>query len=146
MPDYEAPIDADYLPGRNVFLLGLTAVWCGLHDVAQIALGSLMTIPSPDATPEFFADYRRAAHRRPDARDRGADAVPRRRKGRADPRARGPAAAPDADLHEKPSEAPAGGARARCTAATASSAASATMLSSRRAWRTRRGTRSSRPS
>ena len=59
VPDYDAGIDADYLPGRNVLLLGLTAVWCALHEVHKIALGSLMQNPYADATPEFFADYSR---------------------------------------------------------------------------------------
>lgn len=59
VPDSEASIDADYLPGRNVLLLGVTAVWCALHDVHRIALGSLMQNPYSDATPEFFADYSR---------------------------------------------------------------------------------------
>jgi 7-cyano-7-deazaguanine synthase len=59
VPDYDASIDADYLPGRNVLLLGVTAVWCALHDVRRIAVGSLMQNPYSDATPEFFADYGR---------------------------------------------------------------------------------------
>ena len=57
VPDYDAAIDADYLPGRNVLLLGLAAVWCALHDTHKIALGSLMQNPYSDATPEFFRDY-----------------------------------------------------------------------------------------
>jgi 7-cyano-7-deazaguanine synthase len=57
VPDYDAAIDADYLPGRNVLLLGLTSVWCALHDTHKIALGSLMQNPYSDATPEFFRDY-----------------------------------------------------------------------------------------
>lgn len=59
VPDYDASLDADYLPGRNVLLLGVTAVWCALHDAHRIALGSLMQNPYPDAKPEFFADYGR---------------------------------------------------------------------------------------
>jgi len=59
VPDYDARHDADYLPGRNVLLLGVTAVWCALHDVHRIALGSLAQNPYPDAKPEFFADYGR---------------------------------------------------------------------------------------
>ncbi len=59
VPDYDASLDADYLPGRNVLLLGVTAVWCALHDVQRIALGSLMQNPYPDAKPEFFAGYGR---------------------------------------------------------------------------------------
>ena len=57
VPDYDAAIDADYLPGRNVLLLGLASVWCALHDTHKIALGSLMQNPYSDATPEFFRDY-----------------------------------------------------------------------------------------
>ena len=57
VPHYDAAIDADYLPGRNVLLLGLAAVWCALHDTHKIALGSLMQNPYSDATPEFFHDY-----------------------------------------------------------------------------------------
>jgi 7-cyano-7-deazaguanine synthase len=59
VPDYDASIDADYLPGRNILLLGVAGVWCALHDVHRVALGSLMKNPYPDATSEFFADYGR---------------------------------------------------------------------------------------
>jgi len=59
VPDYNAPIDADYLPGRNVLLVGVTAVWCSLHQISQIAIGSLLHNPYSDATPQFFADYAR---------------------------------------------------------------------------------------
>ncbi len=59
IPDAEAPDIDVYLPGRNVLLLGLGAVWCALNDVHEIAIGSLDGNPFPDATPEFFADYSR---------------------------------------------------------------------------------------
>jgi 7-cyano-7-deazaguanine synthase len=59
VPDYEAPDSAVYLPGRNVLLIGVTAVWCALNDVSAIAIGSLDDNPFPDATPEFFAGYGR---------------------------------------------------------------------------------------
>jgi 7-cyano-7-deazaguanine synthase len=59
VPRYDASIDSDYLPGRNVLLLGVAAVWCALHDVHRIALGSLLQNPYPDATPEFFGEYGR---------------------------------------------------------------------------------------
>lgn len=59
VPDYDASIDSDYLPGRNVLLLGVASVWSALHDVHRIALGSLMQNPYPDATPEFFDEYGR---------------------------------------------------------------------------------------
>jgi 7-cyano-7-deazaguanine synthase len=59
VPNYDASIDSDYLPGRNVLLLGVAGVWCALHDIHRIALGSLMQNPYPDATLEFFAEYGR---------------------------------------------------------------------------------------
>jgi len=59
VPGYEAPDSAVYLPGRNVLLIGVTAVWCALNDVDSIAIGSLDDNPFPDATPAFFEDYGR---------------------------------------------------------------------------------------
>jgi 7-cyano-7-deazaguanine synthase len=59
VPDADAPDIDVYLPGRNVLLIGVTAVWCALHGVSTIAIGSLDHNPFPDATPEFFADYSR---------------------------------------------------------------------------------------
>jgi len=52
--------DADemvFLPGRNVLLLSKAMIWCHLHQVRSIALGSLQTNPFPDATPEFFTAF-----------------------------------------------------------------------------------------
>jgi 7-cyano-7-deazaguanine synthase len=43
-----------FLPGRNILLLSKAMLWCHLHQVPAIALGSLGTNPFPDATPEFF--------------------------------------------------------------------------------------------
>jgi 7-cyano-7-deazaguanine synthase len=59
VPGYEAPDAAVYLPGRNVLLIGVTAVWCALNDVEAIAIGSLDDNPFADATPAFFEDYGR---------------------------------------------------------------------------------------
>jgi 7-cyano-7-deazaguanine synthase len=59
VPDSEAPDIDVYLPGRNVLLIGLTSVWCALHEVHTIAIGSLDDNPFPDATPQFFTDYAR---------------------------------------------------------------------------------------
>jgi 7-cyano-7-deazaguanine synthase len=56
-PGYDAPDSAVYLPGRNVLLIGVAAVWCALNDVGTIAIGSLDENPFPDATPAFFRDY-----------------------------------------------------------------------------------------
>ena len=57
VPDERTADDAVYLPGRNVLLLAQPSVWCALHDVHRIALGTLKGNPFPDSTPEFFADF-----------------------------------------------------------------------------------------
>ena len=59
VPGAETPDSAVYLPGRNILLIGLAAVWCSLNDVGKIAIGSLEDNPFPDGTPAFFADYSR---------------------------------------------------------------------------------------
>lgn len=59
VPDERTPDSAVLLPGRNVLLLAMTAVWCSLNDVQVIAMGTLSANPFPDATPEFLQDYAR---------------------------------------------------------------------------------------
>ncbi|WP_394824779.1 7-cyano-7-deazaguanine synthase [Pendulispora albinea] len=59
IPDAASPDEAVYLPGRNILLLGLCAVWCSVHDVQAMAIGSLGGNPFPDGTPAFFRDYAR---------------------------------------------------------------------------------------
>jgi 7-cyano-7-deazaguanine synthase len=59
VPDADAPDIKVLLPGRNILLISLAAVWCSVHDVSRIAIGSLGGNPFPDATPEFFADLAR---------------------------------------------------------------------------------------
>lgn len=59
VPGYDAPDSEVYLPGRNLLLIGLAAVWCTVHDAGRIAIGSLDGNPFPDATPAFFQDYGR---------------------------------------------------------------------------------------
>jgi 7-cyano-7-deazaguanine synthase len=56
-PGYKAPDEDVYIPGRNVLLIGVAAVWCALNQVEAVAIGSLDDNPFPDATPAFFADY-----------------------------------------------------------------------------------------
>ncbi|MEE8046979.1 MAG: 7-cyano-7-deazaguanine synthase, partial [Dehalococcoidia bacterium] len=46
-----------FVPGRNILLIALAAVWCSTHDVSRIAIGSLGGNPFPDATPEFFSSF-----------------------------------------------------------------------------------------
>ena len=57
MPGAHEPDSAVFLPGRNILLIGLAAVWCSTHDVSRIAIGSLGGNPFPDATPEFFEKF-----------------------------------------------------------------------------------------
>lgn len=57
VPDGEAPDEAMFVPGRNILLFSLTAIWCSTHDVSRIAIGSLGGNPFPDATPEFFKSF-----------------------------------------------------------------------------------------
>ena len=57
VPSYDAPDGAVYLPGRNVLLLGLTAVWCSIHGVSRISIGTLGGNPFSDATPAFFESF-----------------------------------------------------------------------------------------
>jgi 7-cyano-7-deazaguanine synthase len=57
VPGAEESDSSVYLPGRNILLIGLAAVWCSTHNVSRIAIGSLAGNPFPDATPEFFSDF-----------------------------------------------------------------------------------------
>ena len=54
VPEYDAPDEAVYIPGRNIILITLAAIWCSLNDVHRIVIGSLAGNPFPDATPDFF--------------------------------------------------------------------------------------------
>jgi 7-cyano-7-deazaguanine synthase len=54
VPDDGSPDDAVYLPGRNLLLLAKSSVWCALHRVPTIALGTLAANPFPDADAAFF--------------------------------------------------------------------------------------------
>ena len=58
--DVPKPGDADdavFMPGRNIVLVGLAAVWCSTQGVNAVAIGSLGGNPFPDATPEFFEAF-----------------------------------------------------------------------------------------
>ncbi len=57
VPGAEESDSSVYLPGRNILLVGLAAVWCSTHEVSRIAIGSLAGNPFPDATPKFFSDF-----------------------------------------------------------------------------------------
>jgi 7-cyano-7-deazaguanine synthase len=57
VPDAASPDNAVYLAGRNLLLLAKASVWCALHNVPAIALGTLQGNPFPDSSPEFFAGF-----------------------------------------------------------------------------------------
>jgi 7-cyano-7-deazaguanine synthase len=54
-PDDTTPDEAVYLPGRNLLLLAKTTVWCALHEIGKIALGTLQGNPFTDSRPEFLS-------------------------------------------------------------------------------------------
>jgi 7-cyano-7-deazaguanine synthase len=56
-PDAATPDEAVYLPGRNLLLLVKTSVWCALHGVGRIALGTLKGNPFADSSREFFGGF-----------------------------------------------------------------------------------------
>jgi len=57
VPDAASPDAAVELPGRNLLLLAKSSVWCALHDVPAIALGTLQGNPFPDSSSEFFDGF-----------------------------------------------------------------------------------------
>jgi 7-cyano-7-deazaguanine synthase len=63
VPDEHSADEAVYLPGRNLLLLVQPSVWCALHGVHAIALGTLKGNPFPDSSREFFDAYGKLAHR-----------------------------------------------------------------------------------
>jgi 7-cyano-7-deazaguanine synthase len=63
VPARGSPDQAVFLPGRNVLLLSKAALWCHLHGVPAVALGSLQTNPFPDATAGFFQDLQNVLNR-----------------------------------------------------------------------------------
>ena len=62
IPDYDEPDERWEIPGRNLILLAKAALWCRLHSISRVALGTLRTNPFPDATPQFFHSLEEAVH------------------------------------------------------------------------------------
>jgi 7-cyano-7-deazaguanine synthase len=62
VPLGDTPDEAVFLPGRNILLLAKAMLWCHLHTVPAVALGSLQSNPFPDATPTFFRAYERVVN------------------------------------------------------------------------------------
>jgi 7-cyano-7-deazaguanine synthase len=63
VPDAATPDEAVYLPGRNLLLLAKTSVWCALHGIEAIALGTLAANPFADSSAAFFAGFGALAER-----------------------------------------------------------------------------------
>ena len=59
VPAADEPDENTYLPGRNILLISLAAIWGGTHGVSRIAIGSLGSNPFPDASREFFDNFAR---------------------------------------------------------------------------------------
>jgi 7-cyano-7-deazaguanine synthase len=59
VPGAKTRDEAVCLPGRNLMLLSKAAVFCALHKIPAIAVGSLGHNPFPDATPVFFRQFSR---------------------------------------------------------------------------------------
>ncbi len=59
VPAADEPDENTYLPGRNILLISLAAIWGSTHGVSGIAIGSLGNNPFTDATPEFFESFGR---------------------------------------------------------------------------------------
>ena len=57
VPDEQSADEAVYLPGRNLLLLAQPSVWCALHGVHTVALGTLKGNPFPDSSREFLNDF-----------------------------------------------------------------------------------------
>jgi 7-cyano-7-deazaguanine synthase len=60
IPTARSPHTADYLPGRNPFLLSLAAVIAVRHGITTLAMGTLKSNPYGDAKPRFFRQMARA--------------------------------------------------------------------------------------
>jgi 7-cyano-7-deazaguanine synthase len=61
VPGYRAALASNYIVGRNLTLLAKAAVFCARERIGEIALAPLESNPFPDARPEFFRAFERAA-------------------------------------------------------------------------------------
>lgn len=61
VPGTRAAFASNYLPGRNLLLVSIAAVYCERFGIARIALALLGGNPFPDATPRFLRDIGRVA-------------------------------------------------------------------------------------
>ena len=52
--EFCSPDEAVYLPGRNPLLLIKARLWCQMHGISRLAVGTLAANPFSDATDAFF--------------------------------------------------------------------------------------------
>ena len=57
VPPIGTPDEDVYLPGRNILLFSLVGIWCSMHNVTTMAIGSLSCNPFPDGTRDFFNSF-----------------------------------------------------------------------------------------
>jgi len=60
VPRASDPDENVYLPGHNPLLMVKAQVWCRLHSVSELALGSLASNPFADASDDFFVQFEAA--------------------------------------------------------------------------------------
>ncbi len=60
VPGLRAPVESNYIVGRNLSLLTKASIFCARERIGAIAIGSLGANPFPDARPEFFGAVERA--------------------------------------------------------------------------------------
>jgi 7-cyano-7-deazaguanine synthase len=63
VPGADDPDPMVYLPGHNPLLLVKAQLWCRMHGVGSLALGTLAGNPFADATEEFFRHFEAAMDR-----------------------------------------------------------------------------------
>ena len=99
VPAADEPDENTYLPGRNILLISLAAIWGSTHGVSRIAIGSLGGNPFPDATTEFFESFGRDLSTGIESQGCHRGTAKRLSQGRPDQGFQGPAVAIDSNLH-----------------------------------------------
>jgi 7-cyano-7-deazaguanine synthase len=61
VPGTRAASSSNYLPGRNLLLVSVAAVYCARARIGRVALALLRGNPFPDATPRFLREVGRVA-------------------------------------------------------------------------------------
>ena len=59
-PGYRAPIESNYIAGRNLSLLAKAALYCVEARIGEIAMAPLEANPFPDARRKFFSAFEKA--------------------------------------------------------------------------------------